>query len=60
MSLAQSIADGGGVPLNYVKVTSFKKRGKHITGVNARDMETGEDLEFDGRVVVNPRGFSRT
>ena len=53
VSLAQSIADGGGVPLNYVKVTSFKKRGKHITGVNARDMETGEDLEFDGRVVVN-------
>lgn len=57
VSLAQSIADGGGVPLNYVKVTSFKKRGKHITGVNARDMETGEDLEFDGRVVVNASGI---
>ena len=57
MSLAQSIADGGGVPLNYVKVTSFKKRGKHITGVNARDMETGEDLEFDGRVVDNASGI---
>lgn len=57
VNLAQSIADGGGVPLNYVKVTSFKKRGKHITGVNARDMETGEDLEFDGRVVVNASGI---
>lgn len=57
VNLAQSIADGGGVPLNYVKVTSFKKRGKHITGVNARDMETGEDLEFAGRVVVNASGI---
>jgi glycerol-3-phosphate dehydrogenase len=57
INLAQSIAEAGGVPLNYVKVTSFKKRGKHITGVVARDMERGEDLEFDGRVVVNATGI---
>ena len=44
INLAQSIADQGGVPLNCVKVTDFKKRGDRITGVIARDMESGEDL----------------
>jgi len=57
INLAQTVADLGGVPLNYVRVTGFKKRGKHITGVMARDTETGEELEFDGRVVVNATGI---
>ena len=57
ISLALTIADMGGVPLNYVKVTEFKKRGELICGVRARDMEAGEDLEFDARVVVNATGI---
>lgn len=57
INLAQTIADMGGIPLNYVKVTGFKKRGKHVTGVTVRDMETGEELEFDGRVVINATGI---
>ncbi len=56
VNLAQTLADRGGVPLNYVKVTGLKKRGGHICGVLARDMEAGEDLELDGRVVVNATG----
>jgi glycerol-3-phosphate dehydrogenase len=57
IDVAQSIAEAGGVPLNAVKVTAFKKRGRRITGVVARDVEKGEDLEFDGRVVVNATGI---
>lgn len=57
INLAQSIADQGGVPLNYVRVTDFKKRGDRITGVFAQDVESGEALEFDGRVVVNASGI---
>ncbi|HET6469601.1 MAG TPA: glycerol-3-phosphate dehydrogenase/oxidase [Geminicoccaceae bacterium] len=55
--LARTIADKGGVPLNYVAVTELRKRGGLIAGVRARDMESGEELEFDGRVVVNATGI---
>jgi glycerol-3-phosphate dehydrogenase len=57
VNLAQTIADKDGVPLNYVKVTGLKKRNGLVTGVFAKDMETEEDLEFDGRVVVNATGI---
>ena len=56
VNLAESLADLGGVPLNYMKVTGLKKRGEVTTGVRARDMEAGEDYEFDGRVVINATG----
>lgn len=55
--LAQTIADKGGVPLNHVRVTELKKRGGNVTGVFARDMETGEEFEFDACVVVNATGI---
>jgi glycerol-3-phosphate dehydrogenase len=57
ISLAQTIADKGGVPLNYLKVTELSKRGGYVCGVRARDMETGEEFEFDGRVVINATGI---
>jgi len=57
VNLAQTVADLGGVPLNYVRVTGLKKRGGLVTGVFAEDAETGEALEFDGRVVVNAAGI---
>src|SRR5271154_980117 len=40
ISLAATVADKGGMPLNYVKVTKLKKRGGLISGVQAQDMET--------------------
>jgi glycerol-3-phosphate dehydrogenase len=55
--LARTIADKGGVPLNYVKVTELRKQAGLICGVRARDMESGEELELDGRVVVNAAGI---
>jgi len=56
INLAETVADLGGVPLNYMKVTGLRKRGGMISGVYARDMEAGEDYEFDGRVVINATG----
>lgn len=57
VNLAQTIADHGGVPLNYVKVTGLKKRSGLVCGVFAKDMENDEELEFDGRVVINATGI---
>jgi glycerol-3-phosphate dehydrogenase len=57
VNLAQTIADTGGVPLNYMKVTDLKKRGGLVCGVYCRDMETGKDYELDARVVVNATGI---
>ena len=56
ISLAATIVDKGGTVLNYVRVTGFKKRGNLIAGVRAKDLESGEEFEFDGRVVVNAAG----
>jgi glycerol-3-phosphate dehydrogenase len=55
--LARTIAEKGGIALNYLAVTGLKKRGGLICGVHARDVESGEALEFDGRVVVNATGI---
>jgi glycerol-3-phosphate dehydrogenase len=57
VNLAQTIAERGGVPLNYVRVTELRKRGELVCGVRARDMETGEELELDARAVVNATGI---
>jgi len=57
VTLAATIVEQGGTVLNYAKVTSFRKSGNLITGVHVRDMESGEEFEFDGRVVVNATGI---
>ena len=56
VNLAQTVADIGGVPLNYMKVTGLKKRNGQVCGVTAVDTEKNEDYEIDGRVVVNATG----
>ncbi|MFQ8433785.1 glycerol-3-phosphate dehydrogenase/oxidase [Amaricoccus sp. W119] len=57
ITLARTIADKGGVPLNYMKVTELRKRGDLVAGVRATDTETGEEYELDARVVVNATGI---
>ncbi|MGN8225411.1 glycerol-3-phosphate dehydrogenase/oxidase [Gracilimonas sp. BCB1] len=58
INLAQTIADEGGYPLNYMKVTGLKKNGKgFIEGLQARDMLNGEDHEINARVVINATGI---
>lgn len=55
--LARTVADLGGVPLNYVKVVSFHKENRVVRGVVARDEETGEEYDITSRAVVNATGI---
>jgi glycerol-3-phosphate dehydrogenase len=57
LTLALTINELGGVPLNYVKVTSLTKGGGRIDGVTAKDGETGEEFIVKARVVVNATGI---
>ncbi len=56
INLAQTCADLGAVPLNYVRVTGLLRRGGRIRGVIARDVEGGREVELEARVVVNATG----
>jgi glycerol-3-phosphate dehydrogenase len=57
ITLIHSVLEKGGVALNYCKVTRLMKRpdGK-ITGLVARDSETGQKLNLHARVVINATG----
>ncbi len=56
INLAQTMAEHGGTPINYMKVTGLTKAGPMIDGVVAQDMECGERFEIHARVVVNATG----
>ncbi len=56
VNLAQTVADLGSVPLNYVKVTGLFKRGGFLHGVHAMDVETGREYQLNARVVINATG----
>lgn len=56
ISLAQTLVGLGGVPLNYLRVSSFLKAGKRIAGVVAKDVESGEEYELRARGVINATG----
>ena len=54
--LAATAASLGATVLNYVSAIALTKSGDVITGVVARDEETGAELELNGRVVINATG----
>lgn len=56
INLAQTLVDLGGTPINYAKVTGLLKHGGMINGVLARDMESSDEFEVYGRVVINATG----
>lgn len=56
VSLARTLLDLGGRPLNYLAVNGFLKAGGRIAGVRACDRETGREYELRSRVVVNAGG----
>jgi len=57
IDLVQTAAEQGGVLLNYVRVLGLEKDGEgFVTGVVARDEETGEEIPARARVVVNATG----
>jgi glycerol-3-phosphate dehydrogenase len=52
----RSAQEAGADLLNYAKVTGFLKRADQITGVEVRDLLTGDELEIRSRMVVNAAG----
>lgn len=56
VALARTLADIGGLPLNYVRATSLLRAGGRVAGVLARDLETGEERQVPARVVINATG----
>jgi glycerol-3-phosphate dehydrogenase len=61
ISLAQTLEDLGGVPVNYLRIESLLKENGRVCGAVTRDLETGQTLEVRARVVVNATGvFTET
>jgi glycerol-3-phosphate dehydrogenase len=55
--LAMTAADQGAVLLNYCPVTSMLRDDDgYVTGLTARDEESGETLTIHARIVVNATG----
>ncbi|HEY4743181.1 MAG TPA: glycerol-3-phosphate dehydrogenase/oxidase, partial [Desulfuromonadaceae bacterium] len=56
VSLALTLADLGGTPLNYMEVTGLTKSHDLTSGVTVRDRESGREYRLRGRVVINATG----
>lgn len=56
IALAQTFADLGGAPINYMRATGLLKRNDIVCGVSARDLESGNEYIIPGRVVINATG----
>ena len=56
VSLALTLEDLGGVPLNYLAVTGISQEDGIVCGVVARDLESGSEYGIKGRVVINAAG----
>ncbi len=56
ITLARSFADLGGLALNYMPVIGLQKNNDRVSGVIAKDSETGEEFRLQGKVVINATG----
>ncbi|MDK9717412.1 MAG: glycerol-3-phosphate dehydrogenase/oxidase [Trichlorobacter sp.] len=56
ISLALTLADLGGVALNYLPVTGIICTDGLVSGVAALDRETGREFVIRGKVVINAAG----
>jgi len=58
ITLVRTLANLGGTPLNYTRVTGLLRSGPGgaIEGVKAVDEESGAEMEIRARVVVNATG----
>lgn len=56
LTLARTLEDLGGVPLNYLEVTALEKSAGRIAGVTAQDRESGREYRLSARVVINATG----
>lgn len=56
LSLLSSAAEGGADPANYAQVTGFLQKKNRITGLQAKDVLSGDHVDVRARVVVNCSG----
>lgn len=56
--MARTIADLGGTPLNYMKVSGLAARPAGMTVVTATEIESGRKYELPARAVINATGVS--
>lgn len=56
LTLAQTAADWGAVPLNHVAVTALMKSHGRVCGVTALEAESGQVFELRAKVVINAAG----
>jgi len=56
VSLAQTMAELQGVPLNYVKVNALLKNKNRVCGVVTEDTESGKRYEVQAKAVINATG----
>jgi len=56
INLAQTCLEQGAAVLNYVQVTGLLKNDGKISGVVAKDVETGKVYQLKGKVVINATG----
>jgi len=57
LNIAQTAIENGATVLNYIKVTGLlKNNNKKVSGIIAKDIETGETYEATGKVVINATG----
>ena len=56
INMAETAVEQGATVINYMCVNSLIKDRDHIRGVVAQDLETGDEYELRGRVVINATG----
>lgn len=56
ITLMRTIFDVGGTALNYCGVTGLIRQGGRVTGVMARDTQSGEEFPLHAQVVLNATG----
>ena len=56
ITLLRTFFDEGGTAINYLPVKGLLKENGKVSGVVARDAETGEEFSFSARAVVNATG----
>ncbi|HET6625653.1 MAG TPA: glycerol-3-phosphate dehydrogenase/oxidase [Nocardioidaceae bacterium] len=55
-TIARTAAAHGALCATRTQVVGFLREGERVTGVRARDLESGRELEVRARVVVNAAG----
>ncbi|MDQ1537010.1 MAG: glycerol-3-phosphate dehydrogenase, partial [Actinomycetota bacterium] len=56
MELARTASSHGGLVASRVEAIGFLRQGERVTGVRARDTETGREFEIHARQIVNATG----